>query len=754
LFEFFFKYSSVIFDRGDFSFSAPWPVYALAIIGAGIAVPTLLRYQQVKGKTGSLDRGALAALRVAILGVLLFSLFRPVLVLSTVVPQKNFVGVLLDDSRSMRIADVDDTPRGAFINREFAPEGGIRTALEERFLVRSFGFGSSVQRTTDGSNLVFASGKSDLASALEHARQELASVPLAGLVLVSDGADNAGEGFDEALLSLKAAGVPVHTVGLGVESFDRDIALTRVNTPRSVLKGTSLVVDLLVSQNGYRNQTVQLVVEDDGRIVSSQDVTLGEDGEAVAARVHFTVTEAGPRAFTFRIPEQDGELVSQNNEQLALINVRDRAEKILYFEGEPRWEVAFIRRAIQGDENLHLVVLNRTAENKFFRGDVEDSLQLITGFPTTREELFEYSGLILGSIEASYFTHDQLNMIVDFVGQRGGGLLLLGGRHAFAEGGYIGTPVEDVIPVELGPPAAEDFFTQVTVETTPTGAMHPVVQIADTEASSATRWTELPPVSIVNPITSVKPGATTLLSGESGSGDKQVVLATQRYGRGKSVAMPIQDSWTWQMHADIPLEDQTHEILWKQLLRYLVSSVPDRVQINLPADRVAPGEALTLLAEVDDDQYLKVNNTEVIVRVTSPLGNEWSSPMDWTVDRDGEYGVGFVTEEKGLYEILIEAREDGEFIESERAYLQVTDLAREYYDAEMRRSLLERIAEETGGAFYTADRADRLPEEIVFTQSGTTVIQRNDLWNMPILFLMLLTLVSVEWGYRRLRGLV
>ena len=117
-----------------------------------------------------------------------------------------------------------------------------------------------------------------------------------------------------------------------------------------------------------------------------------------------------------------------------LVQVLDRREKILYFEGEPRFELKFIRRAVAEDKNLQVVCLQRTSQNKFLRLDVDDAEELAGGFPKTREELFKYRGLILGSVEASFFTADQLRMIAEFVSQRGGGLLTLGGRHSFAEG--------------------------------------------------------------------------------------------------------------------------------------------------------------------------------------------------------------------------------------------------------------------------------------------------------------------------------
>jgi hypothetical protein len=157
---------------------------------------------------------------------------------------------------------------------------------------------------------------------------------------------------------------------------------------------------------------------------------------------------------------------------------------------------------------------------------------------------------------------------------------------------------------------------------------------------------------------------------------------------------------------------------------------------------------------VEDDTYLKVNNTEVQVRVRSPSGVVDSLTMDWTVDRDGEYRARFVPREEGLYEIQADAEEGGEFLASDASFVQVKDPAREYFDAEMQAPTLRRIADETDGHFYTSETVSTLPEDISFTDSGTTVVERRDLWDMPAIFLMLILLVSAEWGFRKTRGLV
>jgi uncharacterized membrane protein len=756
IFTFLFKYRPIIFEEGRLVFEVPLPALALAL-GAGlVAAVAAITYVRVGGKASPRDRAVLAGLRLAALAVLLFCLFRPTLILSTVVPQQNYVGVLIDDSRSMRIADRGDITRSVTVQQAFATDGAVVRGLADRFQLRWFGFSNTTSRIQDPAELAYSGTSTRIAPALNRAREELAPVPLSGLIVVSDGADNAADAVSESLLSLQAAGVPVYTVGIGREQFDRDIELSRVATPRQALRGASLVVDLVVAHAGYGGRTVNVLVEDGGRIVGSEEVQLPDGAEPVPVRVHFTAETAGPRQFRFRIPAQDGELVLENNEQAALIDVVDDREKILYFEGEPRHEVAFMRRSIAEDKNLQLVVLQRTAENKYMRLDVDSAEELLGGFPKTREELFRYRGLILGSVEASHFTHEQLRMIADFVGERGGGLLLLGGRHSFAEGGWAGTPVEDVLPVELDASYNGDtlYAAPVRVELTRAGRSHFVTRVAGTDADSEERWSTLPELTTLNRVSRLKPGATALLMG-SGSDvpDDQIVLAHQRFGRGQSLVLPVWDTWLWQMHADIPLEDMTHETFWRQMLRWLVSNVPGQVTVSTPSDIASPGEAIRLTAEVGDEAYLRVNSADVTARITSPSGATIETPLDWSVDRDGEYHGTFTPDELGLYAVEVIASAGEQPLASGVTYVDVAESRSEYFGSQMRRPLLERIAEETGGRFYTPETLASLPEDLTVTGRGATVIEELDLWDMPIVLLLLVGLVAGEWGWRRRRGL-
>jgi uncharacterized membrane protein len=762
LFRFFFKYPRVVFEQGDFSFAVARSTTLAIAAAAALALAALVTYRAVAGEDRPRDRAVLLGLRLATIALLMFCLARPLLVLRAAVPQQNFLGILVDDSRSMTIADSNGRPRTEFVQQQLTgAESPLLNALSQRFVLRFFRFSSAVDRVNGPAALAYTGTASKLGPALERARDELAGLPLAGLVMVSDGADTSDASLDEPLASLKARSIPVFTVGLGQERFDRDIQITRVETPRSTLKGTSLSVDVVVTQSGYTGSTVPLNVEDDGRIVSSQEITLPAEGESATVRVNFLATDAGPRLFSFGIPTQEGEQVTQNNRRDALVEVLDRRERVLYYEGEPRPEMKFIRRAVEDDRNLDLVVLQRTAEDKYLRFLVEGTgrpeEELVGGFPTTREELFSYRAIILGSIEAASFSPDQLRMLADFVSKRGGGLLMLGGRRSFAEGGWAGTPVAEVLPVEFegaGPRGGSSapYLARLTVRPTRSGTAFPVTQLANTERDSASRWDGMPELTAVNLIRQVKPGATVLLTGNEGR-QEQVVLAYQRYGRGKSLAFPVQDSWTWKMDATVAVDDTTHSTFWRRLVRWLVDGVPDQVEMTTVIDRVEPGEEFTLTAEVVDRTHTEVNDGHVIAQVTSPSGRLIEVPLEWTVTRDGEYAGSFVPDEPGLYEVKTTATRPAGDLGASVMHLRASAGDSEYFDAAMRRPLLSRIAEDTGGRLFTPATAASLPEAISYSGRGVTVVEERDIWDMPIILMLFIALVGGEWFYRRQRGL-
>ena len=207
------------------------------------------------------------------------------------------------------------------------------------------------------------------------------------------------------------------------------------------------------------------------------------------------------------------------------------------------------------------------------------------------------------------------------------------------------------------------------------------------------------------------------------------------------------------MHASIEVEDQTHETFTRQLLRWLVDGVPDRVELTTSAERLEPGEPLTLTAEIADPSFLPLNDAVVTATVVGPDGKEAQVPLTWTGERDGVYTATYTPSATGWYETRVEARRGEQTIASSPAHVRAGGGDAEYLDSTLQAAALRRLAEETGGTYYTPADAARLVEDVKYTGRGITAVEERELWHAPLMLLLIVGLLCGEWGYRRAVGL-
>jgi hypothetical protein len=342
------------------------------------------------------------------------------------------------------------------------------------------------------------------------------------------------------------------------------------------------------------------------------------------------------------------------------------------------------------------------------------------------------------------------------VSQRGGGFLMLGGRNAFGQGGYINTPLEDVLPltIRFGEGGAAPDFQDLAMKArlTPYGFEHPVTRISVQESDNRKRWDAAPPLVGFNPTAGVKPGATVLATGNaSGSRESPVLLAFQRFGRGKSMALTTASTWRWRMELDH--RDNFHELFWKQMLRWLVNDAPDPVDLEAEKHSYSLDEAVVLRAEVSDGAFMHLDNAQVTARVKSPSGAVSAVPLVWEVDKEGRYSATFKPQEEGVYEVVAEAFQGSRSLGTSRAGFRVAESLEEFHNAAMNRDLLETLAKDTGGRFYTPAEARNLAEDISYVDDGASRIEVKDLWDMPFLFLLMVGTAASEWILRKRKGL-
>jgi uncharacterized membrane protein len=761
LIQFFFKYKWSIFSKGQFGFASRPSWIWLALGAAALGLLVYFLYIRPGYRINSKTKIGLIGLRAALLALLLIILMRPVIVVPSIIPKSASVAVIVDDSRSMRLTDENGRSRIDAAKEILAPGHQFARGLDEKFKVGLYSFSSGASKIKDASELKAEGSVTDIVNALRETVNDQSASSLSAIVLLSDGGANTSRDLGAELRELRSKNIPVFTIGVGNPSRFKDAEMSRVTTPRRVLAGSAVIADALVRLNGYPSSKVIVAISEDGRALKTQTLDV-KGGEAETLTVEFTPSAPGAHRYTFEVKPLDGEMTVENNAQDTLIEVTNDRPKVLYFEGEPRWEYGFMRKALaKNEKNLVLVSSLRSADGKFYRQGVESGDELATGFPTTDEELFGYQGVVIGSVEANFFSYDQLKNIEQFAARRGGGVLMMGGARSFDAGKYANTPVADISPLFLND-QVEEYETQVVsnfkASLTARGRAHAVTRLNEDRALSAKAWEELPPISIPELLTSAKPGATVILEANAINDRSRVapLLVEERYGRGRSMALTANDTWRWRM--ETPSQNISHETFWRQLLRYLVSAAPRQFEVAAERDVYTKGDQALLRGEVNDKKFNAITDAQVVARVTKPSGATAEIPLkiNFGERQDGagaDYRNEFTPDETGLYKVEMTARRGGAMLGEAQSTFLITDRTREFHDAAQNVELLKRASAETGGKYFPMSEAGDLLDEITLLEGKNSERVSKDLWDMPINFLLLIGLAGAEWFLRKRKGL-
>lgn len=748
VFEFFFKYNPIVYEKGRLAFQllgSPW-LYLLFVVAAGAGA-----YYAYKSVAPDKYSFGLVCLRAATFAVVAFILLRPVLNISTVLPQESYLAVVIDNSESMKIKDEGTTSRAEDLKAQFEATDFFKR-LSDKFRIRTYRFDRDAQRIERPDQMTYEGKRTRLEAATDLLHQELGTVPLSGVVLITDGGDNASKEFNQSLARLESRKIPFYTVGVGSERVTRDAEIVKISSPREMLKESTAVVDVSYRSHGFAGRKGTLYVRENGILLKSEEVTLPADGQIAEKTIDLPVKNEGSRLFNFSIQVPD-DRIAENNNLDSLIEIRNDHPQILYIEGEPRWEFKFLRRAMSDDQNIRLVTLLRSSQNKFYRQGIDREEMLAEGFPTNPEELFHYKGLIFGSIESTFFTQEQLKMVVDFVSRRGGGFLMTGGRNSFTGGKYQNSPIAEILPVTLGQEDRVPVLDKLRMLVTEYGRSHTLMKLTPEANANVKQWAELPPLNDFNRTLEAKVGGIVLARGQAEqrtSGDP-ILLAYQRYGRGRSMAFTSGSSWRWQMEMDH--EDMTYELFWKQILRWLVSSSPDQVAVTTDKDTYLPGETIRLSAEVSDKAFNRMNNARVIAKITNPEGVTETLALDWNGAQEGTYQSEINASEPGIYQVSLEATQGSETLGVNRTAFQVQDRPVEFYNAALDTRMLQSIASQTNGRYYPLADLGRLPDDAVYVEGETSFVEQKELWDVPILFMLLCLTLGAEWFWRKKRGL-
>ena len=735
------------------AFDHPLPWWALILLVAAAALFAYRAYTQPIISLSGSQRAALTGLRFLTFLLLIVFFLGPVVIEPS--PGRDaIVPILIDASRSMRLADVDGQRRidraVELVRDELVP------LVSSEFEVEVLTFGEDLAPSEP--EAVRPEGRrSDLAGALQAVQERYQGQSVAGIVVISDGGDT---GAHAAGAALDESAPPVYAIGVGARQLGHDREVLSVTAGQAALAESVVTLETAVVSHGFGTSPIPVRVLQDGRPIQVRRVTPPDDGSPVRAVFQVSPKADAATLYTVEIPPDPSELVPENNSRSVLVRPPGRRRKVLLIEGAPGHEHSFLKRAWLSDSGIDLdsVVLkgqnDRGQDTFYVQGAASRMAALSSGYPLEREALFVYDAVVLGNIEASFFTPAQLTMTAEFVARRGGGLLALGAR-SFAGRGFGDTPVADVFPVELGdrgsgvrpvtPASSEPNKLQLTSD----GETHPVMQIGSSRADSRQRWQAAPALAATATLGGPKPGASILAVTVAGGGWRPMV-AVQRYGSGRAMVFTGEAAWRWKMM--LPSNDPTYDMFWRQAIRWLSTAAPDQVMVTT-AGGTAADDLITLDVVARDGEFRPVLDASITARVTDPGGATRELHPALADGASGRYTAEIRPDSTGVYHVQIEARRGSEVLGRTEDWILVGGADLELADPRLNEQVLRRVAVATGGQVLDASDLGRLPRLLQARAPAPAPPTARDVWHTIWAFLLVVALLSCEWTLRRRWGM-
>jgi uncharacterized membrane protein len=737
-------------------FANPLPWWALAAVIGAAAALAWLAYGTAR--LSPARRAALGALRFVTLVLLVVLLMRPVARSREADATGAIVPILVDTSRSMAIEDAGGMRRIDRARDIVAAQ--LLPALSGQFHTEVLGFGAALApASASADSLTASAARSDLAAALAELSERYRGRRVAGIIVLSDGGVTSSPNA--------AADVPpaasIFALGVGTATVGRDREVLSVTAAEAVLDRSR--VDLAVSavSHGQGTAPIELRLLENGRPLEVRRATPAAEGTPVRETFHVSPAAGAPSVYSVEIPAAAGELVPENNTRSVLVQPPGRPRRVLLVQGAPGFEHSFLQRAWSADTGLEIDSVVRKGRNEqggdtfYVQAGSTRAPSLASGYPATRAELFAYDAVVLANVAGASLSAAQLEATRDFVGRRGGGLLVMGAQ-SFLRQGLLETPLEDVLPLDLADRGRGVLQASVTpprganrVALTSAGEAHPIMQLTGDAEETRKRWEAVPALASISPLGGPRPGASVLAVTSGPGGVPRALVAVQRYGTGRAMMFTGEAAWRWRMM--LPADDRSYETFWCQSARWLALPATDPVTL-VPPESASPGEDIRWRVFARDAEFAPLAGAAVTVRVTAPDGlvQSITASADPGV-RDGSFVAHQRPAAAGIYRATAEVRQPDKPPAVATASLLVGGADPEMADPRLNLRVLQRIAAASGGRVIETGEIAALPAQLRAAVPAAIVTARRDLWHNAWSFAALVLLLAGEWLLRRRWGM-
>ncbi len=718
-------------------------------------------------------------LRLAALALLLFMLAQ--VVLAPVRTGLPYLLVLVDDSASMQFVDKQlPSPRREKLQQlvaEFSwnelgriqvakalllkDQGAFLRWAQQRYKLRLYKVSAAARlmEIKDDWNqpirtLQAQGSSSRLGDALRQVLEQHRGNPPSAVVFLTDGIVTQGAPLDEAASVAQAQGVPVFIVPLGSEAPVRNLAVTDLLVDDVVFRGDAVNFQFRLVAQGYAGRRVRVVLRDLDRKAVLNQISLSAPPDNQPRRCQITYRPQQQGRFRFQIqvlPLEDEETTS-DNQITRVVRVRDEKIKVLLVQGYPSFEFRHLKNMLERDTTVQLHTVLQEADWEFSQIDKS----ALPALPSGREELFGYDVIIWGDVNPELLPPGVLELLYEFVAQRGGGLVLIAGPR-YMPAGYRNTPLEPLLPVDVleveVPSPQQPMSTPWQLRLTDLGQSSPFMQLGDTPEQTGALWANLAPLYWHVRIGHLRPAARVLAVHPTQRNDQGAplpIICLQYVGAGRVLFHATDETWRWRFR----IGDLLFARYWVQAIRYLSrSKLQDQglgAELTVARKRFRLGDPVPLRVRFMNPTARSV--PEVVVVIQQEQGTTQRVKLAPHRSALGVYEATAGPLPPGNYRAWIASPALGPHPPSADFVVQPPPGELERLKCDFRH--LAQVAQSTGGELVLPEEFDRLRKLI---PPGHQVVLESlppwSLWNHWAVVLLFLALLAGEWAWRKWHGL-
>lgn len=701
----------------------------LVLLSLALAV---LAYRRTVPEVTGARKVLLIGIRALALSLLFFLLFEPVLNLLRIETRPPRIAVLLDDSRSLTIADQGVERKEQLRALLAKPEWKDLLSRSDVDVTLVSTRPRKLERFSVDS-LHWRGGETDFDAAFRAVQERLVTDNIRSVLLVSDGVYTAGR---NPLHRVQSLGIPVSTVVVGDTAQKKDILVGNVIANDIGYVGSELPVDVGIRTSGYGAESITVTLREGNTVVANRTLTLQPGLTEVRVPLTYTATSAGTKRLVVEVSSLPGEVTDRNNRRNVFMTIRGSKMNIVVVAGAPSPDLSLVDQVLSRDKNLETrIFVEKPGRQWYDRAPTLEDLRqadciVLVGYPT-----------IQSNPNALQWTRQVLE-------EKGRPVFVLFSRELDA--GKLASGLGPWLPMDVV--ATRPQESQVQYQPAPEGKDHPIVS----SNLPPSVWSNLPPLFKTESSFKPRPGSEKLATMNiNGIAFQEPIFLTRTLNRTKVAVMTAYGLWRWQLATDVE-NGMVPERLFANSIRWLTTRDDNkRVRIAPVRPVFDSGEPVEFTGQVYNESEEPVSDADLVVRITGTRGtiDLALSPLG-----AGRYVGAMESPGEGEFTYTGTARRGDRSLGTDAGRFAVGELSAEFQDTRANATLMRQIAARSGGRAWMADAVRDVDATLSrgdgFVPASVEEKRDIELWNRIWILVPVLLLFAVEWALRKRTGLL